>query len=124
MEYYAFSPCPGVLHSEQPIWIERTAVGFSTQALLQCLKQLDIGGDIAVRVVTRMAEVLEGRHTDKQISSADVMQMRDMSDDSPEATKQRITQHSLFVQVSAPRTLSHTCQSRSRVSRLPRAART
>jgi hypothetical protein len=87
------------LRREQPIWIERTAVGSSIPALLQCLKQLDLGGEIAVRVVTRMAEVLEGRHTDDEISSADVMRMRDMSNDSPEATKQRILQHSLFVQV-------------------------
>jgi hypothetical protein len=42
---------------EYPVWIERTAVGSSMQALLQGLTQLDIGGQIAVRVIARMAEV-------------------------------------------------------------------
>ena len=82
-----------------PIWIERTAVGSSTQALLQCLHTLDIKGEIAGRVLQRMAEVLEGRHTDEEIESADPMKIRDLSADTPEATKQRIAQHSLFVQV-------------------------
>ena len=82
-----------------PIWIERTAVGSSVQALLQCLAQLDIAGDLAGRVLTRMAEVLEGRHTDEEIATADVMQLRDMSADTAEVSKQRIAQHVLFVQV-------------------------
>ncbi len=85
--------------SDLSVWIERTAVGSSMQALLQCLTQLDISGDIAGRVLVRMGEVLEGRHTDEEIASADVMLVRDVSSDSAEATRKRIAQHTLFVQV-------------------------
>ena len=85
--------------SDMPIWIERTAVGSSVQALIQCLTQLDIKGELAGRVLTRMAEVLEGRHTDEEIASADVMQVRDFSADTAERIKMRIAQHSLFVLV-------------------------
>ena len=85
--------------SDMPVWIERTAVGSSVQALIQCLTQLDIKGELAGRVLTRMAEVLEGRHSDEEIASADVMQVRDFSGDSHDRSKLRIAQHSLFVQV-------------------------
>ena len=84
---------------DMPVWIERTAVGSSVQALIQCLTQLDIKGELAGRVLTRMAEVLEGRHSDEEIASADVMQVRDFSGDSHDRSKLRIAQHSLFVQV-------------------------
>ena len=47
-----------------------------------------------------MAEVLEGRHTDEEIATADVMVTRDMSTDTPELTRKRILQHTLFVQVN------------------------
>ena len=85
--------------ADLPIWIERTAVGSSVQALLQCLFKLDISGELAGRVLTRMAEVLEGRHTDDEIANADVMQVRDFTEDTAEGHKRRIAQHSLFVQV-------------------------
>jgi len=85
--------------SDYPVWIERTAVGSSVQALLQGLTQLDIGGEIAGRVMQRMAEVLEGRHTDDEILHADVMQWRDFAHESPEHTRRRVTQHTLFVQI-------------------------
>ena len=85
--------------SDMPIWIERTAVGSQVSALMQCLMQLDIGGELAGRVLTRMAEVLEGRHTDEEIASADVMSYRDFSGTSAVLIKQRIAQHSLFVQL-------------------------
>ena len=52
-----------------------------------------------------MAEVLEGRHTDAEIASADVMQVRDMGEDTAEATKKRIAQHALFVQIDGTREL-------------------
>ena len=54
---------------------------------------------LAGRVLTRMAEVLEGRHTDEEIASADVMKVRDFTGESAERIKLRIAQHSLFVQV-------------------------
>ena len=38
--------------ADLPIWIERTAVGSSVDALLRCLNQLDIGGELAGRVLT------------------------------------------------------------------------
>ena len=85
--------------SDMPIWIERTAVGSQVSALMQCLMQLDIGGELAGRVLTRMAEVLEGRHTDEEIASANVMSYRDFSGTSAVLIKQRIAQHSLFVQL-------------------------
>ena len=66
---------------------------------------LDLAGEIAGRVLTRMAEVLEGRHTDAEIASADVMQIRDMSADDAEATKRRIAQHALFVQIDGSKEL-------------------
>ena len=34
---------------DMPVWIERTAVGSSVQALIQCLTQLDIKGELAGR---------------------------------------------------------------------------
>ena len=88
-----------------PVWIERTAVGSSVQALISCMLSLDLAGEIAGRVLTRMAEVLEGRHTDEEIASADVMQVRDMGEDTAEATKKRIAQHALFVQIDGTREL-------------------
>ena len=42
---------------DMPVWVERTAVGSSVQALLQCLPQLRIEGTIVGRLMTRMAEV-------------------------------------------------------------------
>ena len=74
-------------------------MGSSVAALLQVLHTLDIKGEIAVRVLMRMAEVLEGRITDEEIASADAMKIRDTSKDAPERIKQRILQHSLFVQL-------------------------
>ena len=82
-----------------PIRIERTAVGSSVAALLQVLHTLDIKGEIAVRVLMRMAEVLEGRISDEEIASADAMEIRDTAKDTPERIKQRILQHSNFVQL-------------------------
>ena len=84
---------------EVPIRIERTAVGSSVAALLQVLHTLDIKGEIAVRVLMRMAEVLEGRISDEEIASADAMEIRDTSKDTPDRIKQRILQHSNFVQL-------------------------
>ena len=84
---------------EVPIRIERTAVGSSVAALLQVLHTLDIKGEIAVRVLIRMAEVLEGRISDEEIASADAMEIRDTSKDTPDLIKQRILQHSNFVQL-------------------------
>ena len=84
---------------EVPIRIERTAVGSSVAALLQVLHTLDIKGEIAVRVLMRMAEVLEGRISDEEIASADAMEIRDTSKDTPDLIKQRILQHSNFVQL-------------------------
>jgi len=60
---------------DMPVWVERTAVGSSVQALLQCLPQLRIEGTIVGRLMTRMAEVLEGRHTDEEIADTDVQQL-------------------------------------------------
>ena len=84
---------------DMPVWVERTAVGSSVQALLQCLPQLRIEGAIVGRLMTRMAEVLEGRHTDDDIADTDVQQLRDFSFEGEEQRKRRIAQHSLFVQV-------------------------
>ena len=33
------------------------------QVLLRCLQQLKVEGEVAGRVITRMAEVAKGRHT-------------------------------------------------------------
>jgi predicted esterase len=74
-------------------------VGSSVAALLQVLHTLDIKGEIAVRVLMRMAEVLEGRISDEEIASADAMEIRDTSKDTPDRIKQRILQHSNFVQL-------------------------
>ena len=79
-----------------PVWIERTAIGSSVNALLLCLKELAIEGEIAGRVLTRMAEVLEGRHTDDEIADADVTQWRDLTSESAEGAKRRVKQHSSF----------------------------
>ena len=85
-----------------PVWIERTAIGSSVNALLLCLKELAIEGEIAGRVLTRMAEVLEGRHTDDEIADADVTQWRDLTSESAEGAKRRVKQHSSFVQMDGP----------------------
>ena len=69
------------------------------QALLQCVGQLTISGEIAGRMLTRMAEVLEGRHTDAEIAEADVTVWRDFAQETVEQQKRRVSQHSLFVQV-------------------------
>ena len=87
---------------DMPVWVERTAVGSSVQALLQCLPQLRIEGTIVGRLMTRMAEVLEGRHTDEEIADTDVQQLRDFTLEGEEQRKRRIAQHSLFVQVDGP----------------------
>jgi hypothetical protein len=71
----------------------------SPQALLQCVGQLTISGEIAGRMLTRMAEVLEGRHTDAEIAEADVTVWRDFAQETVEQQKRRVSQHSLFVQV-------------------------
>ena len=52
--------------------------------------------------MTRMAEVLEGRHTDEEIADTDVQQLRDFTLEGEEQRKRRIAQHSLFVQVDGP----------------------
>ena len=88
--------------ADLPIWIERTAVGSSMQALLQCLNKLSLSGDIAGRVLARMAEVLEGRHTDEEIAEVDVMTIRSFDGVPSELIKARIAQHSLFVQIDGP----------------------
>ncbi len=89
---------------DMPVWVERTAVGSSVQALLQCLPQLRIEGSIVGRLMTRMAEVLEGRHTDEEIADTNVQQLRDFAaaGETSEQQKRRIAQHSLFVQVDGP----------------------
>ena len=69
------------------------------QALLQSVGQLTISGEIAGRMLTRMAEVLEGRHTDAEIAEADVTVWRDFAQETVEQQKRRVSQHSLFVQV-------------------------
>ena len=69
------------------------------QALLQCVGQLTISGEIAGRMLTRMAEVLEGRHTDAEIAEADVTVWRDFAQETVEQQKRRVSQHSLFVQI-------------------------
>ena len=74
------------------VWIERTAVGSSVQALLHALRQLRLEGEIAGRALTRMAEVLEGRHTDEEIAQADASVIRDLTEERPEATKRRLSQ--------------------------------
>jgi len=61
--------------------------------------QLTISGEIAGRMLTRMAEVLEGRHTDAEIAEADVTVWRDFAQETVEQQKRRVSQHSLFVQV-------------------------
>jgi hypothetical protein len=87
---------------DMPVWVERTAVGSSVQALLQCMPQLRIEGSIVGRLMTRMAEVLEGRHTDEEIADTSVQQLRDFASEGEEQKKRRIAQHSLFVQVDGP----------------------
>ena len=66
-EYSRHALVPQVMVSEEkfgrpdlPVWIERTAVGSSSQALLACLLTLRIDGEVSARVLTRMAEVLKG----------------------------------------------------------------
>ena len=94
---------------DMPVWVERTAVGSSVQALLQCMPQLRIEGSIVGRLMTRMAEVLEGRHTDEEIADTSVQQLRDFTTEGEEQKKRRIAQHSLFVQVDGePLTLTPT----------------
>jgi hypothetical protein len=88
--------------ADLPVWVERTAVGSSMNALLQCLQELSIEGDIACRVLTRMAEVLEGRHTDEEIAEADVTKVRDLKEETADGAKRRIAQHALFVQLDGP----------------------
>ena len=55
--------------------------------------------ELVEEIARREGKLHFGVFTDEEIATADVMQLRDMSADTAEMSKQRITQHALFVQV-------------------------